>query len=158
VRTDLDGYIDVKDKETYAPDGILGPYREKEGSFYAIKDIWSPVFIAQKNITAEFEGKLKVENRYHFTNLNQCKFEWQLINFPGPDEKITHATKVANGVVSATDIAPGLSGYLDFDLPDSWQNSDALFLQATDPHGRVISNWTWPIKSAKETASAIVNI
>jgi len=24
-----------------APDGIVGPYREREGSFYAIKDIWS---------------------------------------------------------------------------------------------------------------------
>jgi hypothetical protein len=23
-----------------APDGIVGPYREREGSFYAIKDIW----------------------------------------------------------------------------------------------------------------------
>lgn len=157
VRTDLDGYIDVKDKETYAPDGILGPYREKEGSFYAIKDIWSPVFIAQKNITAEFEGKLKVENRYHFTNLNQCKFEWQLINFPGPDEKIIHATKVAGGVVRTVAIAPSLSGYLDLDLPDSWQNNDALYLKVTDPHGRVISNWTWPIRSAKETAFAIVN-
>lgn len=158
VRTDLDGYIDVKDKETYAPDGILGPYREKEGSFYAIKDIWSPVFIADKDITAEFDGKLKVENRYHFTNLNQCKFHWQLMNFPGPDERDTHAIKSASGVVNTVDIAPGLSGYLDFDLPDSWQNSDALYLKATDPHGRVISNWTWPIKSAKETASAIVSL
>ncbi len=28
-----------------APDGILGPHREKEGSFYTIKELWSPVVI-----------------------------------------------------------------------------------------------------------------
>jgi hypothetical protein len=26
-----------------APDGIVGPYREREASFYAIKEIWSPI-------------------------------------------------------------------------------------------------------------------
>jgi len=31
-----------------APDGIVGPYREREGSFYAIKDIWSPTPIERK--------------------------------------------------------------------------------------------------------------
>jgi hypothetical protein len=34
-----------------APDGIVGPYREREGSFYAIKEIWSP--------TPPDEGKLR---------------------------------------------------------------------------------------------------
>lgn len=157
VRTDLDDFIDVKDKETYAPDGILGPYREKEGSFYAIKDIWSPVYISKKFITTEFNGRLKLENRYHFTNLEQCQFEWQLMEFPNPNDTTTRATTIASGKLKVTDIAPGLSGQLRIDLPESWQRSDALCLRVKDPHGRVINNWSWPIKSSEETATAIVS-
>src|SRR5690606_7739610 len=71
VRTDQGGRIDVKDKETFAPDGILGPFREKEGSFYTIKEIWSPVQIEEINITPEFDGRLKVANEYFFTDLNK---------------------------------------------------------------------------------------
>jgi beta-galactosidase/beta-glucuronidase len=42
-RGDLGGKIDVDGNR--GPDGIVGPYREKEGSFYTIKQIWSPVVI-----------------------------------------------------------------------------------------------------------------
>src|SRR6185436_12324408 len=42
-RTDQDGKLDSRGN--LAPDGILGPYREKEASFYAIKQIWSPIQI-----------------------------------------------------------------------------------------------------------------
>ena len=27
----------------YAADGIVGPHHEKEGSYYTIKQVWSPV-------------------------------------------------------------------------------------------------------------------
>ena len=33
-----------------APDGILGPHHEKEGSFYAIQEIWSPVYIEKRSL------------------------------------------------------------------------------------------------------------
>ncbi|WP_313888325.1 glycoside hydrolase family 2 protein [Lentzea alba] len=44
ARGDRGGAIDVVGNA--APDGIVGPYREKEGSFFTIKDIWSPVQLA----------------------------------------------------------------------------------------------------------------
>ena len=56
-----------------APDGIVGPYREREGSFYTIKEIWSPI-----QVTRETNGTFTVENHYSFTDANQCKFTWQL--------------------------------------------------------------------------------
>ncbi|RPJ84744.1 MAG: glycoside hydrolase family 2, partial [Acidobacteria bacterium] len=40
-RTDKDGILDTDGN--HAPDGLLGPHREKEGSFFAVKEIWSPV-------------------------------------------------------------------------------------------------------------------
>ncbi len=44
------GQIDVAGNQ--APDGIVGPYREREGSFYAIKEIWG-------NETKKIDAKKK---------------------------------------------------------------------------------------------------
>src|SRR5205085_1398917 len=38
VRADQGGAIDVAGNQ--APDGLVGPYRKKEGSFFAVKQIW----------------------------------------------------------------------------------------------------------------------
>ena len=54
-----------------APDGIVGPYREREGSFYAIKQLWSPIQVKRTN------GTFTVENHYSFTDASECKFTWQ---------------------------------------------------------------------------------
>ena len=35
------GQIDCAGNQ--APDGMVGPYREREGSFYTIKELWSPI-------------------------------------------------------------------------------------------------------------------
>jgi hypothetical protein len=40
-----------------APDGIVGPYREREASFYAIKDIWSPI---QVKAETKIASKIRV--------------------------------------------------------------------------------------------------
>jgi hypothetical protein len=41
LRGALNNIIDVQ--ENQAPDGIVGPYRQKEGSYYTIRQLWSPV-------------------------------------------------------------------------------------------------------------------
>ena len=45
VRSDRNGQIDVF--STFAPDGIVGPHFEKEGSYYTLRDVWSPVQITR---------------------------------------------------------------------------------------------------------------
>jgi len=67
VRTDQRNIIDVNGVN--APDGVLGPHREKEGSFFAIREIFSPVRIDLKELPAKVNGRVAVDNRYHFTNL-----------------------------------------------------------------------------------------
>ena len=47
VRNDKNGFIDTDGN--HAPDGILGPFHEKEASFYTIKEIWSPIYIETDN-------------------------------------------------------------------------------------------------------------
>lgn len=155
VRTDKDGMLDTDGN--HGPDGIVGPHREKEGSYYTIKEIWSPVYIGAKTLPVIFNGKLQLENRYHFTNLSQCKFEWKLVNFPKANDNTTKSIILKSGKAIAPSIAPGTTGILDLGLPATI-TADALYLTATDPYGRELFTWSWPLHDAKEVAQKAVNI
>jgi hypothetical protein len=154
MRADKDSTMDTANDS--APDGILGPHREKEASFYTIKELWSPVIIDRKNIPPGFDGDLSVENRYIFTNLKQCKFYWKLIKFPSPGENSVKYDAIAQGQAQSPALSPGEKGYLHIDLPNNWHLADALYLTAIDPHGRELFTWTWPIKLPAEIGKPIV--
>ena len=70
-RVDMDGFID--NQGNFGADGIVGPHHEKEGSFYTIKQLWSPVQIMNTSVDKQFDGKFSVENRYDYLNLNTCR-------------------------------------------------------------------------------------
>ncbi len=150
VRRDEHDSIDTHGNN--APDGIVGPHREKEGSFYAIKEIWSPVYIGQNYLPQNFDGKLLVENRYLFTNLNQCTFKWKLVSFGNPNEKNVPATIDNSGVAPHVSIEPGEKKFIDLDLPSSWSSSDALYLTGIDNYGKEIFTWSWSIHTAADVA------
>ncbi|HEX8460948.1 MAG TPA: glycoside hydrolase family 2 TIM barrel-domain containing protein [Segetibacter sp.] len=148
VRTDQNGRLDTKGNA--AADGILGPYREKEGSFYTIKEIWSPVYFQKKILTnKEFDGRFQIENRYDFTNLNRCAFKWKLKKFTGLG---VGDTSSVTGSSPAPDIAPKTSGALLVALPKDWKEYDALYITGTDMYGREIYTWSWPLATAEEMA------
>src|SRR5690606_13509112 len=79
VRTDMRNIIDANGLN--ANDGVLGPHREKEGSFYALREIFCPVRIEMTTLPNNFDGTIMLENRYHFTNLDACTYEWALVNY-----------------------------------------------------------------------------
>lgn len=137
-----------------APDGILGPYHEKEGSYYTIKEIWSPVHFKSIQITTSFDGKLPVNNRFLYTNLNKCKFTFELTKFTGTFPKIVN--QKLSGVIQAPNIAVGDSGVLKINLPANWKGYDALYVTAIDPSGRQINRWSWSITKSQNMASRIV--
>ncbi|TSJ38842.1 glycoside hydrolase family 2 [Mucilaginibacter corticis] len=154
IRTDKNNTYDGTGNR--APDGILGPHREKEASFYTIKEIWSPVYIKPKPIDKTFNGKIEVENRYVFTKLSQCKFKWQLVKLPSPQSKSTKAIATATGAPLPLELAPGEKGTLDLHLPATWAKNDALYLTAYGPHGEELFTWSWAIKSPAGIAKAPV--
>ncbi len=143
VRTDQNGRLDGAADS--APDGILGPHREKEASFFTIKELWSPVVLTKQFLAPGFDGRLAVENRYLYTNLSQCRFSWKLVSFPGPGDQATAPRTDATGTAPAPALAPGTQGWLTLALPASWRRSDALYLTATGPDQREIFTWTLPI-------------
>ena len=161
VRTDkknADGSAVIDAFGNNAPDGIVGPHHEKEASFYTIKELWSPVRITRTMIPRQFDGKLEVENHYSFTNLSQCQFSWQLVSFPKPTDKSTQPIVNQTGKLPALAIPPGEKGYLRLNLPTNWTDSEALYLTATDPNGRELFTWSWPVPAPdKGPATAAVS-
>jgi hypothetical protein len=156
IRTDLDGILDTDGN--HGADGILGPYREKEGSYFTVKEIWSPVnFPDMKFIPRTFTGRFLVQNRFTFTNLDKCTFTFQLVDFPGPDDLSTSMFVRQNGKIASPSVDPGLSGWLELSLPADWHRHDALYITAADPHGREIFTWSWPIKMPDEVSKKWVN-
>jgi Glycosyl hydrolases family 2, TIM barrel domain/Glycosyl hydrolases family 2, sugar binding domain/Glycosyl hydrolases family 2/Beta galactosidase small chain len=148
VRKDKNDSLDTD--KFRAADGIVGPHHEKEGSFYAIKEIWSPVFFERKEITSAFDGKFNVENRYHFTNINTCNFSWKLIRFD------MRTSKEENGKAVAPDIAPGAKGTLQINLPANWKEFNVIYVTAKDKFQKELFTWSFPISNPKETTERIV--
>lgn len=148
VRTDREDSLDT-DKHR-AADGILGPHFEKEGSFYAIKEIWSPVYIERREIADGFDGKFNLENRYHYTNLNQCRFKWVLKRI-GLNE-----SKEKSGDAKTPDVKPNERGVLNLSLPTDWKDYDVLYVTAIDKMQRELFTWSFPISDPKKIANRIV--
>lgn len=151
VRTDKRDSIDTDGN--HAADGIMGPYREKEASFFAIQEIWSPVFVERREITKDFDGVLSLENRYDFTNLNQCTFLWKVKKWDGEGNTIDSLS----GQARAPSIKPLQKGMVQLNLPANWMDFDGLYLTVIDPHGQELFTWSYPIRSPKTTAERLIS-
>ena len=149
-RVDMDGFID--NQGNFGADGIVGPHHEKEGSYYTIKQLWSPVQVMNTAIDRSFDGKLSVENRYDYLNLNTCRFIWQQVKFPSVTDASNTTTRILKqGEVQGSDVAAHGVGVVDIKtsiLPEA----DALFLTAIDKYGHELWRWTFPVdKLNRET-------
>ncbi|RKD12849.1 glycoside hydrolase [Pelobium manganitolerans] len=143
VRTDRNGMIDVNGVN--APDGVLGPHREKEGSYNAIKEIYSPFKIRMETLPINFDGTIEVENRYNFLNLNTVSLKWDLINFKLPTDETAGFTVLESGTAKAPNIPAYGKGNFKLPLPKNWKQAQALALTATDIHGEELYRWVWKI-------------
>lgn len=142
MRTDQDGRID--NVGNYGADGIVGPHHEREGSFYTVKQIWSPIQVKNTSLPDNFDGTFNIENRYDFTNLKDCKFKWVLKSLKG-EEKVLN-----QGEVNGTDIAPHSAGTLKINLPQNWRNADALYLTVYGKDNEELWTWDWDWKQSSE--------
>lgn len=154
VRTDFDGFIDAD--RVNAPDGAVGPHREKEASVYAMREIFSPIKIDLGKLPETFKMKISVENRYHFTNLKDCRFEWQLVKFNQPQAREAGHTVMQEGTIQSPNILPVQKGELSFELPEDFQQYDGLYLRAFDPHHQEIYCWSWKINGNTNSVLQLV--
>jgi Glycosyl hydrolases family 2, TIM barrel domain/Glycosyl hydrolases family 2, sugar binding domain/Glycosyl hydrolases family 2/Beta galactosidase small chain len=156
VRTDLNNVLDANGLN--ANDGILGPHREKEGSFYALRKIFSPVRLSLPvHLPRGFMVEIALENRYHFLNTNQCSFYWALVDFSKPFDRFDGYIVREKGTIKAPSVAPTMHGVLRVSLPD-YTKYDALVIVAKDNFGREIYKWISEIKDNKELIRDFVEV
>lgn len=143
-RTDQNGRLDPQGNQ--APDGIVGPYREKEGSFYTVKKLWSPIAITRNN------GAFTVENRYGFLDAQNCTYTVEHRQLPRPGAGTSNA-RITQRYDAKTEgsIPPGASGKLVFPAASATGESDRapgaselIALVVKDPAGRELWTHTWP--------------
>ena len=152
-RVDMDGFID--NQGNFGADGIVGPHHEKEGSYYTIKQLWSPIQIMNTSIDRQFDGKFSVENRYDYLNLNTCRFLWKQVKFPqATDASNTAAQVLKEGEVQGSDVAAHSAGVLDIKT-NILANTDALYLTAIDKYGHELWRWTFPVDKLNQQTEPI---
>ncbi|MBI2510339.1 MAG: glycoside hydrolase family 2 [Opitutae bacterium] len=145
ARTDEGGRLDSR--RDLAPDGLLGPRHEKEGSFYTVREIWSPVQIPLRDLPADFAGTLPVRNRYDFLSLSSVTFEWRLLKLAPPGAPMFHRTLLGHGRFAGPDLAARTDGELKLPLPADWRDADVLYVTAIDSRARELWTWSWRWKS-----------
>ncbi len=145
-RVDKGGILDSAGNQ--APDGVLGPYREREASFYTAKQLWSPIIVTPSGSASH---AYTVANRYSFLNADQCTFEWQAIAFPQPQDTASGSRVLASRTDHGRSLAPGASASWDNWGPpttNSGRNEktpDATRLFIRDATGRLIQTYVWPV-------------
>ena len=129
VRTDMNNILDPVGN--FGSDGIVGPHMEREGSFYTIREVWSPVQVLYFD-----SGAFTIQNCYNFTNLKDCQFSYRLLNMPAYGEKDVKVIKEVK--LPSPDVTPGERTRLKIEKTDA----DVIELKATDPNGNEIFTWS----------------
>lgn len=145
MRTDRHGEIDTDGGN--APDGLVSPHREREGSYWTVRDVWSPVQLGHMTVRQGWNGRIQISNGYLFSNLQEAvKMSYEVLAL---DEKAGEKV-LKSEALSLPDIAPGESGTLRIDTLGLFAKGDALRLTAINHEGDTVDSWTYPIKYADE--------
>ncbi len=129
VRTDQNGILDPVGN--FGSDGIVGPHMEKEGSFYTIREVWSPVQVLYFDSNA-----FTIQNCYNFINLKDCQFSYRLLKMP--DYGASEVKVIKEVKLPSPDVAPGERAQLKIERTDA----DVIELTAIDPYGKEIFTWS----------------
>ncbi|GAA4294026.1 glycoside hydrolase family 2 TIM barrel-domain containing protein [Aestuariibaculum suncheonense] len=157
LRSDWTGEQKYDSKGNLAADGVLGPHREKEGSFFTVKEVWSPIQFAPKHITQKFDGSFLVTNDYIYTDLNICKLEYRVLKAADNILYTNHQSEIiASNPINIESIEPGETRTIHFDIPTNFFEGDWLEITATDKYGREIYSWSWPIHKASYLANKLI--
>jgi beta-galactosidase/beta-glucuronidase len=158
-RSDWIGEAKFDSKGSLAADGILGPHREREGSYYTVKEVWAPIQFAPRQVTTTFDGTFLITNDYLFSNLNSCKMEYKVLK---SDKEVLYTNAVSaaisSGKIEIPSIEPGESRKIKFAVPANFYEGDILSVTAYDQFDKEIYTWTWPIHKPKYYAAKFLAV
>ena len=130
-----------------APDGVVGPYREKEGSFYTVREIWSPVLIRPFMVTPSFNGEIFVSNEYLFSSLKGHVLKYRISKIGSPLTTV-QKTVIEQGSISLPAISRGETVKVKIPVSEKFFTANVLELEAFDAAGTPVCNWSYPIQLA----------
>jgi hypothetical protein len=145
-RTDQNGRID--NMGNAAPDGIVGAHHEKEGSYFAVKEIWSPVELSKIEV-ADREIRMHIANRYDFTDLSACTLRWRTVKLPRAEDKAPSRAR-EHGEMRLPELVP--KARRDWSFPvniRSLSPDEILELTVLDSSQNEL--WTWTTSSDVST-------
>lgn len=150
VRSDRNGALDSD--ASNGADGILGPHREKEASYYTVRDVWAPIQFENIRITSSFDGRILTRNDYLYTNLSACKGQYRLLRV---DEQGTKS--IGEGALRLPALDPRCSGFSTMAVPKNFTEADILEITLYHPSGDAMVTRTWPIHRAANYVPKMAN-
>lgn len=115
----------------YGTWGPIDGWRREKPEYWGMKKAFSPVRIEQKgNMSADGIIEFHVENRHNFSNLSECKLEW---NAEGKKGTVT------------VDVAPRSEGDFQIQLPESVRNTEKLKLVVTGVRGFLVDEYDFRV-------------
>jgi hypothetical protein len=148
-RSDRQGRIDTMGNA--APDGMLGPDREKEGSYFAVKEIWSPVQVSDLRLDAD-QLRMRLENRFDFRDLAGLEVEWRALRLPSAGSTAP-PLRLASGRVDSPSVAPHATAA--FEIATGLTRLDAgdiIEVAVREPGGH--EYWKWVLAGAARSEPA----
>ena len=109
----------------YGEWGPIDGWRRLKPEYYHVKKTYSPVIISTRksSLTSNSEILIQVENRFDFTNLKDCRFEWEVAGIKG---------------VASVNIMPHNSGILRVGPVNESVNGKVLSLKIYSPFNMLI--------------------
>lgn len=142
---------DVLDSDgSLAADGILGPYREKEGSFYTVREVWSPIQVKPVFVTPTYDGTLFISNQYLFKTTEGAYIEYNIIKINSPINGNASSKLIYSGKALLPVMERGETRRMKIDFPTSCQDGDVLEIKIFDADKTELCTRTFPVKLAKK--------
>jgi len=99
------GPEDVPSENNFCINGLVNPDRTAHPSLYEVKKVYQDIKILPVDLK---EGKIKIENNYHFITLENLDCQWEIL----ADHK-----RIATGIITDLKIGPGESGEFIIPVP-----------------------------------------
>ena len=109
----------------YGEWGPIDGWRRLKPEYYHVKKTYSPVIIGNRKASVSTGGviMLQIENRFDFTDLKDCRFEWEVAGQKG---------------TSAVTVSPHNSGILKIGRVSGNVNGKVLLLKIYSPYNMLI--------------------
>lgn len=131
----------------YGEWGPIDGWRREKPEYFHMKKTYSPVIVTQTSINTPQSDKnilLQVENRFDYTNLNECEFNWII------DEEF--------GKAIVHSILPHQFGYIEIETKNKDLDSKILRLSIVSPQGLKVDSYAIEIGEIPRDAFPFLNL